>query len=103
MAFTPAEKHNIAHILGTTVTLLNAHITSLGATLDADAETAVRLELTRWAANGFSFFSVEPKERNFGARINSTTAQNDIRRNVALSLEWPFTMVVGMGTLQIGI
>jgi hypothetical protein len=103
MAFTPTEKHNIAHILGTTVTLLDAHITSLGATVNSDTETAVRAELTRWATDGYSFLSIEPKERNFGARIEPGDAKADIRKNIASSLEWPYAVqAASMGTLQIG-
>jgi hypothetical protein len=103
MAFTPAEKHSIAHVLSTTVTLLNAHITAMGATLDADTETAVRTELTRWETAGVDFVKIHPKEANFGVEINGTQSQHDIARKIALSLEWPYPVgSASMGTLQIG-
>ena len=102
MAFTDAENLSIARILGTTPTLLVAHITSLGATVTAALETAVRAELTRWTTARANFVSIEPKESNFGARVNPGSDQADIRRNIALLLEWPYAIGVSMGTLQIG-
>lgn len=103
MAFTAAEKLSIARILGITPTLLDAHLTSLGVTVTSDVETAVRAELTRWTTEGANFVSVEPKEANFGARIDPGLAQADIRRNIAVLLEYHSqTGPLNMGTLQIG-
>lgn len=102
MAFAEAEIFSIATILGTTPTTLNAHITSLGATVTAALETAVRTQLTRWTTAGINFVSIEPKESNFGARVNPDADQADIRKNIALLLEWPYMAITSMGTLQIG-
>jgi hypothetical protein len=101
--FTPAEKHTIAQMFRSTVTILDAHITSLGATHDEDARTAIRAQLTRWTTAGYSFVDIEPKERNFGARIRARDERQDIIASVAASLEWPYAATAAsMGTVQIG-
>lgn len=104
MAFTEAEKMSIARVLSVTPTLLDAHLDSLGATVTTDVETAVREELSRWETAGIDFVAVEPKEKNFGARIDPNLAQSDIRRNIAILLEYSAYMSVArnMGTLQLG-
>lgn len=103
MALTEAEKLTIARILRVTPTYLGAQITSLGATLTAEVETAIRAELSRWETAGIDFVKVHPKEKNFGAEINPALEQQDIRVNLAVLFEMPVAVyTVGMGTLQIG-
>lgn len=102
MALTTAEKLTIARILRITPTLLGAQITALGATLSSDVETAIREELARWETAGFDFVKVHPKEKNFGAEIDPTREQNDIRMNLSTLFELPTSAYTsGMGTLQI--
>lgn len=104
MAFTTDEKLSIARIVGIRPTLLDAQLTSLGVSLTADIEDAVRDELARWETAGINFVAVEPKESNFGARIDGSLAQMDIRRNIAVLLELtssPTLSSSGVGTVQI--
>lgn len=103
MAFTADEKLIISEILGIYPPVLDAQITLLGADLTANVITAVQTQLTRWTTAGVNFVRIEPKERNFGARIDPLLDQADIRRKISLLLQFPqpeYSM--GMGTLQIG-
>lgn len=103
MALTEAEKLTISRILRITPTLLEAQITALGATLTAGVETAIREELARWETAGIDFVRVHPKEKNFGAEIDPSLEQQDIRVNLATLFELPLaTYTASMGTLQIG-
>lgn len=103
MAFTTAQKLSIATILGVTPTYLDAHLTSLGATLTSDVEAAVVVELTRWSEAATKFVKLHPTESNYGVETNSGDAKLDIKRNIALLLEFPLTFSSSsMGTLQIG-
>lgn len=104
MAFTTAEKLSIARIVGVTPTLVAAQLTALGVSLTSDVESAVRTELERWETYGVKFTRVEAKEANFGAVIDPTLAQNDIRRNIAVLLELPMVTALSssnIGTIQI--
>ena len=102
MSFTDSQKLSIARILGITPTLLDAQITSLGASLTAAKETAVIAEIARWTDGaGTNFTRIHPKEKNFGAEINPESAKKDIRANIALILEWQSVIESGIGTIQI--
>ena len=89
MSFTEDEKISIAKIVRMTPTLLDAHLTSLGAALTAEKETAVRAEITRWTDGGVSsqFSSFTPTESNQGFNLDSGDAKNDVRGNIRLILE----------------
>jgi hypothetical protein len=104
MAFTTEEKLSISTIVGVTPTLLDAQLASLGTSLTADVEAAVRTELTRWATSGAKFVKIHPTESNKGVETDSGNAKTDIIRNIALLLELPFaySLTASMGTLQVG-
>jgi hypothetical protein len=105
MALTAEETLSIAMILGIPPSVLDAQIASLGSSLDADREAAIRTELDRWSAgSGAQFVKIHPKESNYGVETNSGDAKQDIQRNLAVLLElttWLGTST-NMGTLQIG-
>lgn len=102
MALSPTEKLSIVRILNTTPSLLDAQITVLGASLDSDRETAIREELTRWETAGIAFVQTEPKESNFGAKIDADLEKDDIRQNLLRLLEFPLsTYSAGAGTMCI--
>lgn len=93
MALTAAQINDIAVAIGMTPTLLNAHITSLGATLTADIETKVLAQLTRYSSGTVVrdiWFT--PTESNEGLNTNRiTNADNtDPRNNIRLLLEIPY-------------
>lgn len=101
MALTGEEVLSISKILGITPTLVDAQITSLGADLDTARQTAIRTELDRWATAGASFVKIHPKESNKGVETNSGDAQGDIRRNLAVLLEFTTWSSATFGTIQL--
>ena len=106
MAFSPAQKETLVGILGgdATTDLLTAHLTNLGAGLTAEKQTYIEAQITRWTTAGFAFIRIEPKESNFGARVDSDAEKNDIRGNIARSLAWPYNVgSASYGTLQLGV
>lgn len=89
MALTEANKISIAQILGITVAEVSLQEANLGVYLTAGMITAIQAEITRWVTAGINFTAIEPKEKNFGARIDPNAAKADIRRNIAVLLERP--------------
>lgn len=103
MAFTDEQELSIVKILGTTPSLLDAHLTSLGTSLTTAIETAVIAELDRWDTSGAKFTKIHPRERNYGVETFPEAVKVDIKANIARLLEWPYSYAsIGMGTLQIG-
>lgn len=103
MAFTETQELSIVKILGTTPSLLDAHLTSLGATLTTAIETEVIAEIDRWNTSGAKFTKIHPKERNYGVETFPEAVKTDIKANIARLLEWPYSYATAtMGTLQIG-
>ena len=102
MAFTEIQKVSITDILGTTLSLLNAHLSSI--TVSAEIEADVIAQIALWEAGaGSNYLSIEPKESNLGTRLNGSDSRNGIRRRVANNLEWTFTYYdsYSMGTICI--
>lgn len=89
MALTEAQILSIAKIIRQTPSDVEYQITLLGTDATATWELAVEEELDRWDTAGVEFVTVEPKERNFGARINPNLEKNDIRSNLAILLDRP--------------
>jgi len=104
MAFSPTEKLSISKIVGITPTLLDAHLTSLGASLTADVETEVRAEIARWTTGGSGndFVSFTPTESNKGFNLRSGSAKSDIKKNICLMLEIFGSGECGIGTIEVG-
>lgn len=101
--FTDTQILGIVKILGTTPSLLDAHITSLGVSLTTAIETAVIAELDRWDTSGAKFTKIHPRERNYGVETFPEAIKADIKANIARLLEWPYAyQTMSMGTLQIG-
>ena len=84
MAFTPAQLVTIGEILALTPLEIENHFEVFP--YDADTETYVETELTAWATARSGYFSIEPKDRNFGVRYNGAELQSAIRQRVALAL-----------------
>lgn len=103
MAFTEDEKLDIVKILGTTPSLLDAQLTSLGTTHVTRVEDAVREELARWDAGaGAKFTKLHPRESNKGVETFPEQSRADIKANIARLLEWPYVYSAStMGTIQI--
>ena len=102
--FTEDEKLSIVMILGTTPSLLDAQLTSLGDTHITRVEEQVREEIALWEAGaGVKYTKLHPRESNKGVETFPEKAREGIKRNIAYLLEWPYSYSVAtMGTLQIG-
>lgn len=108
--FTEAQKLSIAKIVPMTPTLLNAHLSSLGATLTAEVETEVIAEIARHTSGtvgGVVWFT--PTESNEGFNLSKTTNAGNASpsTNIRLLLEIPAEICgasnEGCGTIQIGL
>lgn len=86
MAFTDAEKNQLVTILGIPLPDLNYQLGYYSLYITAQTETDVRAQITRWQTVGIDFVSIEPMDRNFGARINPGDAKSDVRQNIAILL-----------------
>jgi hypothetical protein len=84
MSFTRTEAITIAKILGIDRIVLENHIALYPSEIDSTVEGLVRDEITRWTGGiSTNFTSIEPKERNFGARIDPSAAKADVQKNIA--------------------
>lgn len=87
MAFTAEQKISICKILGVNGMDLDVRLSYYATYITAAVETAVIAEIARWTAGaGTDFVAVEPKEKNFGARIDPELEKTDIRKNLGLML-----------------
>ena len=104
MAFTDDEELSIVMILGTTPSILDAHLISLGEDHITRVEEAVREEIAIWDAGvGTKHTKLHPRESNKGVETFPEQARASVKRNIAYLLEWPYSYSVAtMGTLQIG-
>lgn len=102
--FTEDEKLSIVEILGTTPSLLDAQLTSLGDTHITRVEDRVRTQIDLWDAGaGTKHTKLHPRESNKGVETFPEATRNDIKSRIAYLLEWPYSYAVAtMGTLQIG-
>lgn len=106
MAFTDSQKLGIVKIVGIPLTLLDAHLTSLGSTFVDRIEADVQLELERWDTYGGNFVKIHPTESNKGVETNAGDTKADIIRTIARLLELSElgygAAGTAIGTLQIG-
>ncbi|TXH45712.1 MAG: hypothetical protein E6Q97_30965 [Desulfurellales bacterium] len=101
MALTEAQLLTVAKIVAVTVVDIEDQIEWLGAGYATSAwQTAVEAEITRWTTAGVDFVAIEPKEKNFGAKIDPTHAKNDIRRNLATLFQRPDWALTGGGAVR---
>jgi type II secretory pathway component GspD/PulD (secretin) len=103
VTLTEAEKLDIAKILTTpgkiiTYIDVNDQVTNLGeAYITAAVETDIRALITEWGTISRTPFSVEPKDRNFGVRVNSEAGRDGIRQEMASLLYFTNLSFGGQG------
>lgn len=90
MEFTETQKLNICKVLGISLPTLDSHLNTLPAGYISETViTQVDAELTRWSNGaGSDFVRVEAKERNFGAVIDPSKERSDIKKNIAILLQF---------------
>lgn len=89
MALSEANQLTICQILQVTPSDLEYQLTLLSTEFTAAVQSAVEAQIALWTTAGVDFTAIEPKERNFGARINPNDARNSIRKNIAVLLDRP--------------
>jgi hypothetical protein len=103
MAFTAAELVTIGDITGYNPVELNEWLDSI--TVSTEVEDAIQADIVLWNSTyaNASGIQIEPKESNFGARVNGSLGRDDIIVRVRRRLQMPTsTATMGMGSLQIG-
>ncbi len=99
--FTEAQISDLAGVLGTNSDVLGDHLEYYETVISEADKTNVLAALASIAAipAGNSVTSVEPKERNFGARIGAGALEGKYRQKIAGWLQWPLTVSTGLGRL----
>lgn len=96
MALSEANQIKVSQILNVTMSQLEYQLTLLSTDFTAAVQSAIEAQITLWDAGAATnFTAIEPKERNFGAKINPNDARNSIRSAIAVLLERPDWAVSG--------
>jgi hypothetical protein len=100
--FTEAQVSELAGVLGTNSDTLGYHLDAYEQVISESDKTNVLATLVLIAAipAGNSVTSVEPKERNFGARIGAGALERKYAAKIAGWLQWPLTATAGVGRLS---
>ena len=88
MAFSESEKATLTEILGITYSALTTHLESV--VLTTEIEDAIQADIVIWNSTyrNTNDVSIEPKESNFGARINGDGVRSAMMRRIANWLEF---------------
>ena len=87
MAFTATQLGTLQEILE--ISSFDLDIVLDRVTITSAVETLIIADITLWATYRDNFVSIEPKERNFGARINTNGNRDAIRRRIMNWLDMP--------------
>jgi hypothetical protein len=99
MALSDANEVKVCQILQVTPMQLDSQLEWLGTGFTSTMQTAVEAQITLWDAGAATnFTNIDPKEKNFGARINAGSARSAIRERIAILLERPDWAQNGSGT-----
>ena len=86
--FTDAQVTSIARIFEVASYVMDSHLTLSADLITEDDKTAILLDVTAYVAIEDDNVSIEPKERNFGARLNGATKRDLIRKRIAGLIIW---------------
>lgn len=104
MAFTDAELVPLGDIVGMNPVELDDWLGSV--TISAAVEDAIQADIVLWNASyaNAAGVTIEPKESNFGARMNGDSSRADIvtRTRRRLQIPNPSAGYATMGSLTIG-
>lgn len=89
--FTESEITDLAEILSTNSDVLGYHLDLYESVISDSDKTRVLELVTEWQAVSTSdmVVTIEPKERNFGARIGAGATTTSIAKRIAAFLQWP--------------
>ena len=104
MAFTATELVIIGDIVGMNPVELDDWLDSI--TISTEVEDAIQADVVLWNSTyaNAAGIQIEPKESNFGARMNGDLGRDDIitRTRRRLQIPNPSASTATMGSLQIG-
>jgi hypothetical protein len=104
MAFTATELVILGDIVGMNPVELDDWLDTV--TVSAEVEDAIQADIVIWSSTyaNSAGIQVEPKESNFGARINGDLGRDDIITRTRRRLQIPNAsgMTASMGSLAIG-
>jgi hypothetical protein len=88
--FTEDQITDLAEILGTNSDALGYHLDAYELVISDSDKTRVLELVTEWQAisTGDMVTTIEPKERNFGARVGSGALSASLARRIATLLQW---------------
>lgn len=84
--FTDSQITDLCEILETNSDFLGQHLTYVGSLITETDKTKILLKVTEWVTAGAKFTDIEPKERNFGAKIRADRQKTQIRKQLAALL-----------------
>lgn len=100
MAFTDANITDLVTILGIDRVSLTYHLDYHASSIAATDEAKVLELIAEWSGGiGSDTVRIEPKESNYGAKINAGDAQNRIRQQIATLLMIPLS-ALGFGQMR---
>jgi hypothetical protein len=104
MAFTDAELVTLGDIVGMNPVELDDWLDTV--TISASVEDAIQADIVLWNTSyaNAAGIQIEPKESNFGARMNGDLGRDDIivRTRRRLQIPNPSAASASMGSLIIG-
>ena len=89
--FTESQITDLAEILSTNSDVLGDHLETYASVISDSDKVRVLELVTEWQAISTAdmVVTIEPKERNFGARIGAGATTSSIARRIAAFLQWP--------------
>ncbi len=86
--FTAQQITDLAEILSTNSDVLGLHLDYYASVITDTDKTAVLGSVTEYQAIESNDVSIEPMEKNFGARIGAGDKRSLIRRRIESLLQW---------------
>ena len=97
--FTAAQTTSLARIFGTSSDAMDYHLDGREELITEDDKTAILLDVTAYVAIEDDNVSIEPKERNFGARLSGGAKRSLIKNRIAGLIGWE-TVSGGSGLVR---
>lgn len=86
--FDAAQTTSLARMFSTSSNLMGYHLDEYEGVITEADKTAILLDITAFEAIEDDAESIEPKERNFGVRVNADAPRALIKNRVAGLIGW---------------
>jgi hypothetical protein len=94
--FDETQVTNLARIFGTTSDLMSTWLDVRTSIITDADKTAILADITSYQAIQDDNLQLEPKERNFGTRLNASDKRSLIRNRIAGLIGWQMTASAGL-------